>query len=53
MKTSPDPGINQVDEEDSVDETDEQLSTAAESSVDSSRLRVKRKFVSLCVSYSL
>ena len=37
VKTSPDPGINQMDEEDSVDETDEQLSTAAESSVDSSR----------------
>ena len=37
MKTFPDPGINEVDEEDSVDETDEQLSTAAERSVDSSR----------------
>ena len=37
VKTFPDPGINEVDEEDSVDETDEQLSTAAERSVDSSR----------------
>ena len=37
VKTSPDPGINEVDEEEAlVDETDEQFSTAAESSVYSS-----------------
>ena len=37
VKTSPDPDINQVDEEEAlVDETDEQFSTAAESNVYSS-----------------
>ena len=36
VKTSTDPGINQVDEEALLEETDEQLSTALESTVDPS-----------------
>ena len=37
VKNFPDPSINQVDEEFSLEETDEQIPTVAESTVDSSR----------------